>query len=56
MQIIPIIYISGGLLMEFSTTNNLYIEKRVACLYRVSTKGQVDNNDIPLQKKEINAH
>ncbi|MDN5276706.1 MAG: site-specific recombinase [Clostridiales bacterium] len=24
--------------------------KRVACLYRVSTKGQVDNNDIPLQK------
>lgn len=25
-------------------------EKRVACLYRVSTKGQVDKNDIPLQK------
>ena len=25
-------------------------EKRVACLYRVSTKGQVDRNDIPLQK------
>ena len=24
--------------------------KRVACLYRVSTKGQVDNNDIPMQK------
>ena len=25
--------------------------KRVYCLYRVSTKGQVDKNDIPLQKK-----
>lgn len=24
--------------------------KRVACLYRVSTKGQVDKNDIPLQR------
>lgn len=24
--------------------------KRVACLYRVSTKGQVDKNDIPMQK------
>lgn len=24
--------------------------KRVACLYRVSTKGQLDKNDIPLQK------
>jgi len=27
-----------------------YNVKRVACLYRVSTKGQVDNNDIPMQK------
>lgn len=26
-------------------------QKRVACLYRVSTKGQVDENDIPMQKK-----
>ena len=25
--------------------------KRVYCLYRVSTKGQVDKNDIPMQKK-----
>lgn len=25
-------------------------KKRVVCLYRVSTKGQVDKNDIPLQK------
>lgn len=25
-------------------------KKRVACLYRVSTKGQVDQNDIPLQR------
>ena len=25
---------------------------RVYCLYRVSTKGQVDHNDIPLQKQE----
>lgn len=24
--------------------------KRAACLYRVSTKGQVDKNDIPMQK------
>lgn len=26
--------------------------KRVYCLYRVSTKGQVDNNDIPMQRIE----
>lgn len=26
-------------------------EKRVACLYRVSTKGQVDKDDIPMQKQ-----
>jgi site-specific DNA recombinase len=26
--------------------------KRVVCLYRVSTKGQVDKNDIPMQKTE----
>lgn len=26
--------------------------QRVACLYRVSTKGQVDKNDIPMQKIE----
>ena len=26
--------------------------KRVACLYRVSTKGQVDKDDIPMQRKE----
>lgn len=26
--------------------------KRVVCLYRVSTKGQVDKNDIPMQKIE----
>ena len=25
---------------------------RVYCLYRVSMKGQVDHNDIPLQKQE----
>ena len=24
--------------------------KRVQCLYRVSTKGQVDHDDIPMQK------
>lgn len=24
--------------------------KRVYCLYRVSTKGQVDKDDIPMQK------
>lgn len=26
-------------------------EKRVACLYRVSTKGQMDKDDIPMQKR-----
>lgn len=26
--------------------------KRVYCLYRVSTKGQVDHNDIPMQRIE----
>ncbi len=26
-------------------------KKRVYCLYRVSTKGQVENNDIPMQKQ-----
>ena len=26
--------------------------KRVFCLYRVSTKGQVDHNDIPMQRIE----
>ena len=26
--------------------------KRVVCLYRVSTKGQVDKNDIPMQRIE----
>ena len=26
-------------------------QKRVACLYRVSTKGQVEENDIPMQKR-----
>ena len=25
---------------------------RVYCLYRVSTKGQVEQNDIPMQRKE----
>lgn len=25
--------------------------KTVYCLYRVSTKGQVDKNDIPMQKQ-----
>ena len=27
------------------------IMKTVYCLYRVSTKGQVDKNDIPMQKQ-----
>ena len=27
------------------------VMKRVYCLYRVSTKGQVDKDDIPMQKK-----
>lgn len=27
-------------------------KKRVVCLYRVSTKGQVDKDDIPMQRKE----
>lgn len=26
--------------------------KTVYCLYRVSTKGQVDKDDIPMQKQE----
>lgn len=29
--------------------------KRVACLYRVSTKGQVDKDDIPMQRKECHS-
>lgn len=28
------------------------MQKRVACLYRVSTKGQVDKDDIPMQRLE----
>lgn len=30
--------------------------KRVICLYRVSTKGQVDKNDIPMQRIECRAY
>ena len=29
-------------------------EKRVYCLYRVPTKGQVDKDDIPMQRLKCN--
>jgi DNA invertase Pin-like site-specific DNA recombinase/ElaB/YqjD/DUF883 family membrane-anchored ribosome-binding protein len=38
--------------MMNSTTQDQRAPKRVVCLYRVSTKGQVDHNDIPMQKEE----
>ena len=42
--------------MQLSSSEGVCCMKRVLCLYRVSTKGQVDKkDDIPMQRRECMA-